>query len=102
MKGWLWGGSWGPSLCEYLSLSAHLYSKGNLILKIELGRGDERIFRSRVEPGVGGGGIRGEVRAGEEGVGPQLLRRKVKMAGGGVEGEEGDWGSFPCSPSLAS
>lgn len=35
----------GKSLSEYLSL----YSKGNLILKIELGRGDEKIFRSRVE-----------------------------------------------------
>lgn len=35
----------GKSLSEYLSL----YSKGNLILKIELGRGDEKIFRSQVE-----------------------------------------------------
>lgn len=68
------GGAWGgQSLSKYLSLSAHSYSKGNLILKIELGRGDERIFRSRVEPGAGGGGggTRGEVRTGEEGGRPQ-------------------------------
>jgi hypothetical protein len=39
------GGGGGKSLSEYLSL----YSKGNLILKIELGRGDERIFRISVE-----------------------------------------------------
>lgn len=39
------GGGEGKSLSEYLSL----YSKGNLILKIELGRGDEKIFGSRVE-----------------------------------------------------
>lgn len=45
-EGLRWGGAGGgKSLSEYLSL----YSKGNLILKIELGRGDEKIFRSRVE-----------------------------------------------------
>ena len=66
------GSRGGQSLSEYLSPSAHLHSKGNLILKIELGRGDERLFRSRVEPGAGGGGggIRGEVRTGEGGGGP--------------------------------
>lgn len=66
MKGWVLGEQGGPFLGEYLSPSAHLYSKGNLILKIELGRGDERIFRSRAEPGAGGGGggIREEVRRG--------------------------------------
>lgn len=58
------GARGGQSLSKYLSLSAHLYSKGNLILKIELGRGDERIFRSRVEPGERGRG-RGAEELGE-------------------------------------
>lgn len=74
MKGSVGGGRGGKSLSEYLSL----YSKGNLILKIELGRGEENVFRSRVEcsawAGVGwgceGGGIRGKVRTEEKDMRP--------------------------------
>lgn len=94
----------GQSLSKYLCLSAHLYSKGNLILKIELGRGDERIFRSRVEPGVraGGGGIRGEVRTQEEGGRPSCCEegRDGVYEGGGRRGGLGL--PVPCSPFLAS
>lgn len=57
MKGSGRGGGGGKSLSEYLSL----YSKGNLILKIELGRGDEMIFRSRVECSAWAGGWEGRV-----------------------------------------
>lgn len=56
------GGRGGQSLSEYLALSAHLYSKGNLILKIELGRGDEGYLGAELARGGEQG--RGEDRGG--------------------------------------
>lgn len=102
MKGWVGGGRGGQSLSEYLALSAHLYSKGNLILKIELGRGDEGYLGAYSSLGRGSG--RGEDRGG--GPQPELLRRKVEsQEKGGVraEGNEGQRAfSVTFSPFLAS